>query len=184
MFSPFCILAFFRHCVRITFCDIVFNDAYCAYALQISSPLHRKHLANAMNYSVGKPRDAACITFQCWYADATLSRLTLQTSSCSPIGRKSTESTPCVCVCWSISKTNASSLHGAISFHCEWRKSACLHGMLENPLSQCVLHNAVCITHEVELRYSGLRGKCFLTPQPPRPSDAVSNVMFFAAVFH
>jgi hypothetical protein len=57
---------------------------------------------------VGKPRDAARITFQWWHVDASLGRLTLQTSHYSPIGLKSNEST--ICVCLSVSKTNASSL--------------------------------------------------------------------------
>lgn len=81
MFSPFCmLLAFYRHFIRITFSDTLFNDAYFAYALQIGSTLYRKHFAHTVNNSVGN--------------DVDWPRLT---SSCS-IRSKLTESTLCVCV--------------------------------------------------------------------------------------
>jgi hypothetical protein len=133
---------------------------------------------------VGKPRDTARITFQWWHADAALGSMTLQTSHYSPVGLISMK-VPSVFACvYQFQRQTL--LHFII--RCNhlslWMKEEHLDGILENLLARYVLHNAVCITHEVELRYSGLRGKCFLTPQSPPRSDAVTNVMFFAAVFH
>ena len=101
MFSPFCILAFYRHCVGITFSDTVFSDAYFACALQISSPLYTKHFAHAMNYPTGNARDTHHMpVLTCWCN-------TWQTDFAQParilLFAENRLKTLCVCVCVCIS---------------------------------------------------------------------------------
>jgi len=90
MFSPFCILAFYSHCVRITFSDTAFNDAYFAYALQISSPLYREHFAHAMNYPMWNARDTHLIR--------VLADWPCENHLLFPVNRLKAPSV-CVCVC-------------------------------------------------------------------------------------
>lgn len=160
MFSPFCILAFCRHCVRITFSDTAQWRILCICITNKQSALQKTFRTRS---ELPCKKRKIHITFQCWHADATLGRLTLHNQLVFVCSQKINWEHP-LFVC--VSKTNASSLHGAISFRWEWKKSTCLYCWLEN-LSLCVVRNAPCITHEEEVRYGGLRVKCFLIPQPP-----------------